>query len=207
MWQPICNAHAPYTNGGQGLCTNTMDCPTGTELMRHYRVQPLPHIETDITCMPTAVANKPEITPGMVLTAFRRIPLPAPATFVQPAGTTLVNLDTIFHTDAAGLERTVTLLGQSVHLIIRPSAFHWTFGDGTDTTTTTPGAAYPSKDITHRYLDAHTTVHTHVTITWSADYTVDGGPSRPVPGTAQTTGTDTALRIAEAVPALSGAGH
>jgi hypothetical protein len=143
----------------------------------------------------------------MVLEAFRKIPLPAPATVVQPADKTLVNLETIFHTDAGSFDRTVTLLGQQVRLAIRPSSFRWVFGDGSSATTTTPGAAYPSKLVVHRYQHAHTTVATHVVITWSADYSVDGGPTQPVPGTAETTGPDTTLRIAEAVPALSGAGH
>lgn len=207
VWQPICNAHGPYTTGGQGLCDSTVACPEGEQLMRRYRIRPLPHIESGITCMPTSVANKPEITPALVLEAFRRIPLPAPATVVQPAGRTLVNLDTIFHTDAGSFDRTITLLGQQVHLAIRPSSFSWVFGDGSTTTTTTPGAAYPSKLVVHRYQDADTGVDTHVVITWSADYSVDGGPMQPVPGTAQTTGPDTHLRIVEAVPALSGAGH
>lgn len=207
VWQPICNAHGPYTTGGQGLCDSTVACPEGEQLMRRYRIRPLPHIESGITCMPTSVANKPEITPALVLEAFRRIPLPAPATVVQPAGRTLVNLDTVFHTDAGSFDRTITLLGQQVHLAIRPSSFSWGFGDGSTTTTTTPGAAYPSKLVVHRYQDADTGVDTHVVITWSADYSVDGGPMQPVPGTAQTTGPDTHLRIVEAIPALSGAGH
>lgn len=207
VWQPICNAHAPYTTGGQGLCNSTVACPEGSELMRRYRISPLPHIESGITCMPTSVANKPEITPALVLEAFRRVPLPTPATVVQPAGTTLVNLETIFHTDAGSFDRTITLLGQQVHLAIRPSSFSWVFGDGSTTTTTTPGAAYPSKLVVHRYRDADTSLNTHVVITWSADYSVDGGPMQPVPGTAQTTGPVTHLRVVEAVPALSGAGH
>lgn len=157
--------------------------------------------------MPTSAANKPQITPALVLEAFRRIALPAPATAVQPPDRTLVNLDTIFHTDAVGFDRTITLLGQPVHLSIRPTSFSWVFGDGSTATTTTPGAAYPSKLVVHRYQHADTTVAPHVVITWSADYSVDGGPMQPVPGTAQTTGPDTRLRVVEAVPALSGAGH
>jgi len=157
--------------------------------------------------MPDAVANKPEVTPGMVLNALRRIPLPSARTYAQPAGTTLVNLDTILHTQVGDLTRTVRILGQRVRLEIHPARFVWTHGDGTTQTTAEPGNPYPAKTIVHRYLHAHTTVRLHVRVIWTATYTVNGGPSERVPGTVTTSGSDTALRIAEAVPALSGEGH
>jgi hypothetical protein len=143
----------------------------------------------------------------MVLAAFRRIPLPSLVSHSQPADKTLINFDTIFYTDARPLTRTVTLLGQSVRLEIRPSRFEWVHGDGTASTTDVPGAPYPSKQVTYRYADAHTTVQHRVVVTWSAEYSLNGGPLRPVNGTVTTTGPATPLRVAEASPALSGYGH
>jgi len=157
--------------------------------------------------MPDGVANQPEISPGMVLNALRRIPLPEAKTYAQPAHTTLVNLDTVLHTDAGDLDRTVRILGQTVRLHIHPATFRWSHGDGTSQITHGPGEAYPAKTITHRYAKAHTTANLHVTITWSATYTVNGGPSSPVPGTVTTTGPTTTLHVAEAVPTLSGERH
>ncbi len=80
-------------------------------------------------------------------------------------------------------------------------------GDGSTATTATPGAPYPAKDVVYRYQDAHTTVAHRVVVTWSAEWSLDGGPLQPVNGTVTTSGPLTPLRIAEASPALSGYGH
>ncbi|WP_157682801.1 hypothetical protein [Nocardioides scoriae] len=144
------------------------------------------------------------MTDAMVLAAFRRIPLPELRAQSQPADKTLINFDTIFFTQAEPLTRELTLLGQDVRLEIEPSTFVWDHGDGTTSTTRTPGAAYPSKDVVHRYADARVTVEHRVTVTWTAQWSLNGGPLRPVDGTVTTTGPQTPLRVAEASPALSG---
>ncbi len=208
VWRPVCEEHDPLTPGGQGVCTDDMACPAGKTYMRRWRLRPKPVISTTLACMPTAAANRPEITPGMVLNALRRVPLPRARTYAQPKGTTLVNLDTILHTTTSGdLDRSVRILGQTVRLHIHPASYTWAHGDGTGQTTQGPGDPYPARTVTHRYQRAHTTARVHVTITWTATYRVNGRPSQPVPGTVTTTGPDTTLRIAEAVPALSGEGH
>jgi len=157
--------------------------------------------------MPDEVANQPEITPAMVLNAFRRIPLPEAKTYAQPAHTTLVNLDTVLHTDTTDLDRTVRILGQTVRLHIHPATYVWHHGDGTSQTTHGPGEPYPAKTIIHRYPRAHSTADLRVTITWTATYSVNGGQGSAVPGTVTTTGPTTTLNVAEAVPALSGEAH
>ncbi len=149
----------------------------------------------------------PQVTEAMILAAFRRIPLPSLRSQSQPANKTLINFDTIFFTEAEPLTRQVTLLGQSVRLEIRPSRFEWVHGDGTTRTTATAGAPYPAKEVVHRYADAHRTVAHRVAVTWSAEYSLNGGPLQPVNGTVTTSGPATPLRIAEASPALSGHGH
>lgn len=143
----------------------------------------------------------------MVLNAFRRIPLPHLRSQSQPAAKTLINFDTIFFTDAEPLTRNLTLLGQRVRLEIEPSRFEWVHGDGTTSTTATPGSSYPAKDVVYRYADAHITVAHHVVVTWSARWSLNGGPLQAVDGTVTTSGPTTPLRVAEASPALSGAGH
>ncbi len=147
------------------------------------------------------------VTPGMVLREFERVPLPRLRSLTQPADTTLVNLATIFHVEAEPLRRTLTLAGQRVDLDITPASFHWVHGDGTDSTTRTPGAAYPSREVTHRYQRAHVTVRHHVEVTWSARWRLNGGPWQDVPGTVTVSGPATALRVVEATPVLSGDGH
>lgn len=61
--------------------------------------------------------------------------------------------------------------------------------------------------MTHRYQHAHTTVRHHLAVTWTATWSLNGGPQQPVPGSVTTTGPHTALRIAEASPTLSGQHH
>jgi len=120
-----------------------------------------------------------------------------------PGGATLVNFDTNFYTVAEPFERTVTLLGHQVHFKIRPRSFSWHYGDGSDQTTTKPGAAYPTLDVTHRYLKKGT-VAASVDTVWEADFQVDGGAWAPVDGTVSKTGAPQQLRIRSATPTLVG---
>ncbi|MCW2847529.1 MAG: hypothetical protein JWR90_1503 [Marmoricola sp.] len=204
-WRSPCGTNA----GGDGQCPQNT-CPPGQEIYRLWQVEP-PAQPLGLTCSgngpPPVAAAPPQVSEAMILNAFRRIPLPALRSHSQPADKTLINFDTIFFTEAQPLTRQVTLLGQSVRLEIRPSRFEWVHGDGTTETTSTAGAPYPVKDVVYRYADAHTTVEHRVVVTWSADYSLNGGPLRPVNGTVTTTGPATPLRIAEASPALSGSGH
>ena len=65
----------------------------------------------------------PQVTQALVLRAFQRIPVPASKVSIQPpGGKTLVNLETIFSTEAAEFTRTIGLLGHRVDLEISPSA-------------------------------------------------------------------------------------
>jgi hypothetical protein len=204
------NACGPGLNGIQATCpTNT--CPPGEQIYRLWQVSPPPAAPMGLVCSgngpPPVAAAPPQVTGAMVLQAFRRVPLPALRSHSQPANKTLINFDTIFFTPAQPLTRNITLLGQRVRLEIRPSRFEWVHGDGTTETTSEPGSPYPAKDIVYRYADAHRTVQHRVVVTWSAEYSLNGGPLQPVNGTVTTTGPATPLRIAEASPALSGSGH
>lgn len=194
-------------NAGSPVCPQNT-CQQDAEIYRVVAISDAGEIPGGLTCvgpqLAQAAAAPPQVTDAMVLAAFRRIPVPELRSISQPGDKTLVNFDTIFHADADGFSRTVTLLGRSVRLEIEPSSFRWEHGDGTVSTTSTPGAAYPRKDVVHRYADAHVTVRHRVVVTWSAQWSLDGGPLRPVVGTVTTTGPSTPLRVAEAVPALSG---
>ncbi len=145
-----------------------------------------------------------QITPGSVAAAFRRIPLPPAKLIIQPPnGRTLVNFDTNFYTRQGQLTRTITLLGQQVHLRIRPATFTWHYGDGTTEHTTTPGAAYPDLQITHQYN--HTgRVAPRLDTTYAAQYQVGDRPWQDVTGTVTIPGPARALRVVEARPVLVG---
>jgi hypothetical protein len=197
-------------NGENPHCPQN-SCGPGEFLYRLWQVAPPPERPLGLACSsdgpPAVAAAPPQVTEAIILQAFRRIPLPSLISHSQPANKTLINFDTIFFTQAQPLTRQVRLLGQGVRLEITPSRFEWVHGDGTTETTSTPGAPYPAKDVVYRYADAHRTVAHRVVVTWGAEYSLNGGPLRPVNGTVTTTGPATPLRIAEASPALSGSGH
>lgn len=161
---------------------------------------------------PNEVPAAATVTADAVLRAFRRIPVPASEVTIQPpGGKTLVNLDTVFSTEAEGFTRTIGLLGHRVDLDITPSEFRWVAGDGTVRVTDWAGrpwreGASLADLITHRYEDVVNGLRPRVDTTWSARYRVDGGPWRDVPGTVTITGASYDLAVLSASPALTGAG-
>ena len=145
-----------------------------------------------------------QLTPGLVLRAFRRLPLPPAKLVIQPPnGRTLVNFETNFYTEQDEFTRTVTLLGRRVELRIWPASFGWRFGDGESDRSTSPGAAYPDLEITHKYVQTGR-VAPSVDTTYAAQFRVDGGPWRDVAGTVTIPGSPQTLRVVEARPVLVG---
>jgi hypothetical protein len=120
---------------------------------------------------------------------------------VQPKDKTLVNQDTIVYTDKTGvLTYNVEILGFSVVVKATPSKYVWSFGDRTSKSTYSPGAPYPSKEITHKYLKRGQ-VGLSVTVEYDASFQVAGGPVQYV-GPVPITGPSTPLQVREAVPVL-----
>ncbi len=150
------------------------------------------------------------LTADDVLRAFRRIPVPASEVAIQPpGGETLVNLDTIFSTQADSFSRTIGLLGHRVELDITPAEFRWVNGDGTVQVTDWAGKPWRKgtplhEFITHRYERADSGVQPRVDTTWTARYRVDGGPWQDVGGTVTITGEPFDLTVLSAAPHLSG---
>jgi hypothetical protein len=122
----------------------------------------------------------------------------------QPEDKTLVNFETIFYTDPQQFTQTVTLLGQSVEIEATPSQYTWHHGDGTTGTTSSPGAPYPSKEITYNYTDAHVTVEPSVDVTYTARFRVSGGGWQGINETVTIAGPSSDLRVSEATALLSG---
>lgn len=209
-YRTACDSGAYNAVTGAAVCP-TDPCPSGSTQYRQWTVTATSETPGAFVCSGTgppaaaeAAAAPPQVTDAMALEAFRRVPVPELRSVTQPGDKTLVNFDTIFFAEADGFTRTVSILGRSVRLDVSPESFRWEFGDGTSATTATAGAPYPSQDVVHRYADARVTVQHRVVVTWGATWSLDGGAPRPVAGTVTTTGPATALRVAEAVPALSG---
>ncbi len=156
-----------------------------------------------------APAPAPQVTQALVLRAFQRVPVPASEMSIQPpGGKTLVNLETIFSTEAAEFTRTIGLLGHRVDLEIWPSRFEWVTGDGADFATDWAGRPWEKgvpmgEYITHLYDDADA-VTTRVDTTWSARYRVDGGSWQDVGGTVTIEGEPFDLAVLSAAPHLVG---
>ncbi len=148
---------------------------------------------------PTA---EPEVTPGDVERAVKRVGLPRLKAQIQPPGTTLVNLDTIFHTTADPFERTVQILDSTVVLRATPATYTWHHGDGTSQTKTTPGRPYPATDVTHQYRELGR-IHASVDVTYSVTYRIDDSDWQELDTTITAAGPPTALRIREARPVLT----
>lgn len=192
--------------GGAQTCNGELaTCDDGTTMNYvSYLLSDGTYVQGGSTCPVDAVAAPPEVTPGLVLRALRRVPLPASELVVQPpGGRTLVNFETNFYTEQGEFTRVVRLLGRRVELRIWPASFVWRYGDGTSERTSSAGAPYPDLEITHRYLERGR-VAVSVDTTYAADFRVDGGAWRSVEGTVTIPGESEALRVVTARPVLVG---
>ena len=78
-----------------------------------------------------------------------------------------------------------------------PTAFDWSFGDGSRVNTTDPGKAWPHQTVEHTY-EKLGTAKVSVTATWTGRYRVAGTKQwRDVDGTAATTATSDPFQIVE----------
>jgi hypothetical protein len=111
-----------------------------------------------------------------VRAAIKRIGVP-PA-IVEAPDYTLVNLRTTFYTHVPPFDRTLSIIGFVVDVHITPVRYIWHWGDGSTTTTHTPGRPYPARDVTHTYrhaTDPDETVPIRVDVAYQASFRVDGG--------------------------------
>ena len=183
-------------------------------IAEHAALAPEGVVPGVILC-PKGEPEAPPVTPGMVRRAFERVPLPMPRLGSSPpGGKTLVNLRTIFYTEAEPFQRSVRLLGRTVRLEVAPVSFLWSVGQGGSFSTDWAGqpymrgiepAEYPDEYVTWVYERANVTERARVSVVWGATYSVDGGPAQPVPGTVTTTSPAISIRVAEARGVLTGA--
>ncbi|WP_242471225.1 hypothetical protein [Blastococcus sp. TML/C7B] len=174
-----------------GLPTN--GAPVGTPLG--------PWIQGARGCVDITALNPPP-SPGEVFRYFQTLPLPQLPTRQQPPGNALVGLPVVFYTDGPTTQTfTLDIRGFTVDIAATASSFTWHTGDGTDLTSTTPGAPYPRHTISHDYAGGSWTAS--LTTTWSASFSVDGGLELPVPGTTTTEGLPVTFTVLQARPVLT----
>jgi len=139
----------------------------------------------------------------VVLREVRTIGLPTRRIQIQPADTTLVNLETIFYTTEPAFNHTTRLLGYDIDIIAHPARYTWHTGDGETLTTTTPGAPYPKGSIVHRYHNRATNLHPRLHITYQIRFRVNDRNWQTIDQTLTTQGPPTTLTIKEATPLLT----
>ena len=106
----------------------------------------------------------------------------------QPPGDmVIVSKDLIVYTDPSSRTLSTTVGGVPVEVVVTPVSYTWDWGDGASTTTTDPGAPYPYQTVVHRYRQRLKGVVVSLTTSWSATFSVEGGPPQPVSGTVTTT--------------------
>lgn len=207
FYDPQCIRGAGSTSGFYG-CGEQQSCGADGLLFNVWTQAPGgPSTLAGTWCdEPGGTAPAEVLTPGRILEAFRRIPVPTSPIGVNPVGgRTLVNFDTILHTEAQPFTETVRLLGRSVTFDITPSEFTWHTGQG-DFTTSEPGREYRaslpmSAYVTHRYLEAGK-VDLGLDTTWTARWRVGSGPWQPVDGTVTISSPRVPLEIVTARPQL-----
>jgi hypothetical protein len=156
---------------------------------------------------------QPVLTLAMVQRAFRDVDFARPGVRIQPEGTvTLVNLPTFYRVvwPASGVapnERaTVRILGRSVTITPSVSTYAYDYGEGGPATVSAdPGGVYPSGVITHSYSRTGL-VPARVRASYTAVFSVDGGPAQPVADTVVIQGPATMLVVREARARLEAAG-
>lgn len=152
-------------------------------------------------CVDVTALNPPP-SPDEVFRYFQQLPLPQLPTQQQPPGDALVGLPVIFYTDGPTTQTfTLDIRGFTVDIAARATGFTWHTGDGTQLTSTSPGAPYPDHTISHDYRSG--SYSASLTTTWTATFSVDGGASVPVPGSTTTEGPPVAFDVLQARPVLT----
>lgn len=193
------------TSGEPEACANPRVCTVGGVTGTLYVVFKDGRRE-GVACLTAGEAGDIEDPPirQWVIARFKDLDwTPSALTVQPPGGKTLVNLETNFFTTNAGYtDVSVTLQGRRVVVTAKPIAYRWKFGDGTTTTTASPGAPYPDLDVAHVYEQVDKVVVSVDTQYGAASFTVNGGPPQDIPSTVWVSGEEQNLQVVEALPQL-----
>lgn len=202
--QQVCKDHGETA---EGVCFNADDCTTAAGAPGTRYLVFKDGVRFGTACLSAGEADAVDDPPpvrALVIEAFSRLDWPASPLVVQPpGGRTLVNFDTNFYTtNTKPTDISVTLVESDVVVTARPVGYRWNFGDGASVTTATPGAPYPSLDVTHSYDETEAVVVSVDTQYGDASFTVDDRPPERIASTVWVDGTTQDLEVLEARPEL-----
>ncbi len=167
------------TEAAAGQCrTVHVGCPVGTTPVRIWLRHPgQDWAVVGETCQgPTPPSTLADV--GRAIRDRAEAALPPLLAGAEPADGGLVGVPVLFRTGqpATGIRGAdLSVLGLAVRLDARVR-WHWTYGDGSQTWTSTPGGRWPDLSVSHTY---RTAVHTTATVVsvWRGQYVVEGlGP-------------------------------
>jgi hypothetical protein len=187
--------------GNGGICAEHVECVEGGEEGFMHDVY-MDGTDVGDVCVPQDAVQEVDLA-KLILREFKRMEWPASKLVVQPrGGKTLVNFKTNFYTpDHRLIDRSVTLAGQQVTIRAIPVSYTYFFGDGTSTTTTSPGSPHPDLEITHEYTEV-AEVAVQVDTTYAGEYRIGDGDWASIPETLTVAGAAQDLQIVEALPQL-----
>ncbi len=154
---------------GAGLADNPTDSPT----------PPVPPGPGDRGFRDTFTVTE---LPGVTLNDIAAFRPDEPVDHMQPNGWTVAGLDTNFYATGGSQVENGTLLGLPAAVRFTPVAWHWSYGDGTAATLSTPGGTWASRGI--REFDPTATSHIYeslgsyvidLTVDYAAEYRFAGG--------------------------------
>lgn len=176
----LCTKVESAVGGCRGIA---LHCPVDTVIARIWLLRP--GQDWSIVAL-VCLGDSPPTTVGDVGSQVRDravVALPPLRAGVQPASGALVRLPALFRTGqpAQGIrDADLSVLGLDVRLTSRVR-WHWTYGDGTDEWTTSPGGTWPDTSVGHAY-SASGRFLASVRAVWRAEFTVEGLGPFPVPG-------------------------
>jgi hypothetical protein len=187
--------------GNGGICAEHVECVENGEAGFMHDVY-LDGSDVGDVCVPEDAVKEVDLV-KLIIRQFKRIEWPASKLVVQPrGGKTLVNFKTNFYTpDHRLIDQSVTVAKQQVTIRAIPVSYTYFFGDGTSTTTASPGSPHPDLEITHEYAQVDE-VAVQVDTTYAGEFRIGNGDWTSIPETLTVDGAAQDLEIVEALPQL-----
>ncbi|GAA5229399.1 PKD domain-containing protein [Arthrobacter cryoconiti] len=174
---------------GEQVCTEA----EGGKLVDWYRsLKPPSPVQWTLISRATCIYSEKPIDilaeiAAQISHEFQKSPVQAATVGSQPGPHTLRGNETNFYADAAEQEFNIILLGQKVHITATPVAYTWDYGDGNSWgPSSSSGFPLPDDRVGEQTNTSHVYIATGkyaiaVTTHFNGSYSVNGGPTLPIP--------------------------